>query len=371
MNCTPIPIVSFFSGGGFMDMGFEKSGFHVVYANEFNDVFADIHDEGISTWAKFNHKKACLITSRESILSLNPNQILKEAFPDGIPHLWGIIGGPPCQDFTLNGRGDGFDGERGKMTYIFYNRIKKMLPPFFVMENVIGLLRQKHKQILDTMLFELISKDYYLDRKVLNALEFGVPQYRRRVFLIGLRKDAFRIKTDKESSIADICSFNFNWPKAKYPNAYRKYAWPEKISFGSTNVVKPQEIPEELCVASCVENLGGCANTDEFLSFKKDAESRKLIDEGDIRRRSFKRLHRYRYSPTTCFGNNEVFLHPYENRRLSVREALRIQGVDDSYELKEGRLGSKFKVIGNGVPVPLAAAVASSLKDYVNEFLVI
>lgn len=90
------------------------------------------------------------------------------------------------------------------------------------------------------------------------------------------------------------------------------------------------------------------------------------IDEGETNRPSFKRLHRYKYSPTACYGNNEVHLHPYKNRRLSVREALRIQGVPDTYILPtELPLSKKFKMIGNGVPVPLAEAVANAVKDFI------
>jgi len=102
-------------------------------------------------------------------------------------------------------------------------------------------------------------------------------------------------------------------------------------------------------------------NFSQYFAFIKNAESRKSINEGDTKRRSFKRLHRYRYSPTTCFGNNEVFLHPYKNRRLTVREALRIQSVDDKYVWGAERQSAKFKVIGNGVPVLLAEAVAEKL----------
>ena len=92
--------------------------------------------------------------------------------------------------------------------------------------------------------------------------------------------------------------------------------------------------------------------------------SNKFTDtaEGDTSGKSFKRLHRYRYSPTACYGNNEVHLHPWENRRLTVREAMRIQGIPDTYTLQEDMpLSTKFKMISNGVPVPLAYNVAKSL----------
>ncbi|MDD5774731.1 MAG: DNA cytosine methyltransferase, partial [Candidatus Omnitrophica bacterium] len=86
------------------------------------------------------------------------------------------------------------------------------------------------------------------------------------------------------------------------------------------------------------------------------------------KRKSFKRLHRYRYSPTVCYGHNEVHLHPWEPRRLSVREAMRIQGIPDAYELPpEATLTSKFSAVSNGVPVQLAFEVAKSLKSFFNK----
>ena len=126
-------------------------------------------------------------------------------------------------------------------------------------------------------------------------------------------------------------------------------------------VLKPKGVPKNLCVQRCVEGAEELPNGNEFFAFNGDANIRTGIDEGDTKRRSFKRLHRYRYSPTTCFGNNEVFLHPYENRRLSVREALRIQSVDDKYVWGPERLSAKFKIIGNGVPVLLLNVIVTVL----------
>ena len=357
-----IPIISLFSGGGFMDMGFINAGFDVVFANEYDKVFAGLHDEGITSWAKGHKKKSCLITSTNSLSDLSPDYILSKAFPKGVPDLWGIVGGPPCQDFTMNGKGEGFKGKRGKMTHVFFERIMKMKPAFFVMENVVGLLMRKEpKRILDTLLVKLISDSYYLDRETLNALDYGVPQYRKRVFVVGLRKDMFLVQSNQDSTIGDIRSFVFSWPKARYFNATIRYNWPDMVPFGKEGVLKPKGVPIALCVEKCVNGAEDLPNGNEYFAFAKDSESRKEIYEGDTKRRSFKRLHRYRYSPTTCFGNNEVFLHPYKNRRLTVREALRIQSVDDKYVWGPERQSAKFKIIGNGVPVLLAEAVAKEL----------
>lgn len=360
-----IPVVSLFTGGGFMDMGFIQSGFEVVYSNEFNSRFAKIHDEGFKSWASYYNYPYCKISSTDSLLHITPDKIIEVAFAGKKPKLWGLIGGPPCQDFTMNGSGTGFDGERGKMTKLFFNRIRKLKPSFFVMENVVGLmLRPKQKEVLFDIIRSYLIRDYHIDIKTLNALEFGVPQYRQRVFIVGFLKADFpQLKTIDTNKLP---TFHFNWPTPIYPNAWKKYNWPKQNPFGITPV-KPQGIPFELCVESCLTNIEGVPNQNEFMQFVKNSKSREKIDEGDTKRRSFKRLHRYRYSPTTCFGNNEIFLHPYINRRITVREALRIQGVDDHYVLEDGDKTAKFKVIGNGVPVPLAAAVAKQIFFYLRQ----
>src|SRR5690242_6926483 len=90
------------------------------------------------------------------------------------------------------------------------------------------------------------------------------------------------------------------------------------------------------------------------------------IKEGDVSGKSFKRLHRFRYSPTVWYGNNEVHLHPWKRRRLSVREALRLQTVPDSYVMPEDvPLCAKFKVIGNGVPCLLAQKLAEAVSAFI------
>ena len=357
-----IPLVSLFSGGGFLDMGFIQSGFDVVYSNEFNKKFAKIHDDGMKNWTSFYNFPFHEITSTESLLHISPHTIIDAAFGNNKPQLWGIIGGPPCQDFTMNGNGAGFDGERGKMTKLYFNRIRKMKPSFFVMENVVGLmLRKEQQKILFDIIKSYILDDYYVDIKTLNALEFGVPQYRQRVFIVGFLKSQFpSLKTSNQGAYPEISTFRFDWPVPKYPNAWKKYNWPNQNPFGETPT-KPKDIPIELCVESCLVNLDNVANQNEYMQFSNNSSLREEIKEGDTKRRSFKRLHRFRYSPTTCFGNNEIFLHPYLNRRITVREALRIQGVDDNYVLEDGEKTAKFKVIGNGVPVPLAASVAKQV----------
>jgi DNA (cytosine-5)-methyltransferase 1 len=92
------------------------------------------------------------------------------------------------------------------------------------------------------------------------------------------------------------------------------------------------------------------------------------VEEGDVSRKSYKRLNRWRYSPTVAYGNNEVHLHPYKSRRLSASEALAIQSLPADFELPSSmNLSDMFKTIGNGVPFLLAQGVAKTIRDYLEE----
>ena len=91
------------------------------------------------------------------------------------------------------------------------------------------------------------------------------------------------------------------------------------------------------------------------------------IDEGDVGRKSYKRIHRWRYSPTAAYGNNEVHLHPYHARRMSAAETLAIQTLPADFILPpDMSLSNMFKTIGNGVPYVLASGIAQTIRDYLN-----
>ena len=139
-----IPVLSFFSGGGFLDMGFEKAGFDIVWTNENDKTFAEMHAHGITTWRKAHgNKSEAEIFNTKGIEEIKPKDILQEAFGDTLPEQFGIIGGPPCQDFSSAGKNLGFDGERGKLTKLFFEYISEMQPSFFVFENVQNLWNNK------------------------------------------------------------------------------------------------------------------------------------------------------------------------------------------------------------------------------------
>lgn len=360
-----IPILSFYSGGGFLDMGFEMAGFEIVWTNEIDEVFAKLHAAGITSWRKSrgNGIKAEIFNTK-SITKISTKDIVSEAFPAGMPEDFGMIGGPPCQDFSIQGNMEGFDGKRGKLTIVYFDKILELKPTFFVMENVTGLTKSISTKKHLIKLIKRLESEYYIDHDTLNALNFGVPQHRERVFFIGIRKD----KIQEECVELKITGKWFDWPEdLKYRDAETKYVWPEAISFGKA-LSKPQKLPLELCVESCLvpfRQINKVPNANEYFNLYITENKLSKIAEGETNRPSFKRLHRFRYSPTACYGNNEVHLHPYKHRRLSVREALRIQGVPDTYVLPpELALTKKFKMIGNGVPVPLAKAVAVAIKSF-------
>jgi DNA (cytosine-5)-methyltransferase 1 len=367
-----IPILSFYSGGGFMDMGFEQAGFEIVWTNEYDKDFVKLHAAGITSWRKSqgNGIKAEIFNTK-SITEVSSKEILAEAFPKGKPENFVMIGGPPCQDFSMNGSLKGFDGDRGKLTILYFDKILELKPTFFVMENVTGLTKRKEtKEFLQTLL-KRVEEEYFVDHEKLNALEFGVPQFRERIFFVGIKKT----KLDKKIVSQSPFEKWFQFPVNKiYKNSATKYTWAKQVPFGRT-LTKPSDLPLELCVQSCLvsdENLNSIPNANEYFPLRTDEQKLLSIQEGETNRPSFKRLHRFRYSPTACYGNNEVHLHPFKNRRISVREALRIQGVADTYILPDSISKSKkFKMIGNGVPVPLAKAVAEALKTFMKDNKVI
>ncbi len=363
-----IPILSFFSGGGFLDLGFESVGFDVVWSNEVQESFAGMYCAGISSWRKAveqpNGENTPLV-NQSNIEKLTKRTIFSEAFGSVMPDFFGVIGGPPCQDFSQSGKDLGAEGERGKLTQVFANLVCDLRPSFFLMENVPGLYRKKHRKFYHKIVNQLEDGKlgYLTSMRVLNALEYGVPQHRERLFLAGFRKD---IILDEYNLLAPLGQNQdwFPWPQPQFKDA-KDLVWPTTSPFGCKSLPVPINIPLELTIGRLVgDEAEQLPNGRE--AFKPYSKKFKEIKEGDVSGKSFKRLHRYRYSPTVWYGNNEVHLHPWKPRRLTVRESLRIQTVPDEYVLPpENFLSHKFRIISNGVPPLLAQHIASALLKYI------
>jgi DNA (cytosine-5)-methyltransferase 1 len=352
-----MPILSYFSGGGFLDLGFELEGFDTVWSNEISTEISKIYNSGMSSTLG----KEMRISSNESIDDVNVVSLQKNVVKKINSKIWGIIGGPPCPDFSIGGKNKGKNGERGKLSKTYVDHICKLKPSFFVFENVKGLIKtKKHQEFFLELIKQLQENGYAVDEKLLNALDFGIPQDRERIILLGIRKSLYR-KIFRKNYLGN--KNWFPWPTEKYPNAKTAYDW-DKID--DLEILK--KIPDELKVGRYIlnqEELGTFSNSNEYFNPKSPKFNK--IEEGDTSRKSFKKLHRNKFSPTVAYGNNEVHLHPEQRRRLSVREALRIQTVPDSYVIaKEISLSTKFKVIGNGVPVKLGNEIAQSMKELLN-----
>lgn len=361
-----IPVLSFFTGGGFLDIGFEQAGFELVWTNEVNKFFADMYSYGMTLWRKsvFSESTKACISARRNIEHTFSPEILRDAFNGKKPSFFGIIGGPPCPDFSSGGKNKGCYGANGKLSKTFIHRICSIKPSFFVFENVPGLYKTKiHRKFLAKLEETLEKKNYCLDLKILNSLDFGLPQDRKRLFMIGIQQDI--VKKCLGKKVENNERGWFQWPEPKYMNAKELYSWPDIVRSGK-KPAKPLKIPDELMVHFLFNRKNNPSKLPNGKDcFKPYSAKFNTIKEGDTHRKSFKRLHRFRFSPTVCYGHNEVHLHPSKKRRLSVREAMRIQGIPDIYALPEdATLTAKFAIVSNGVPVPLSYEVAKSLFSF-------
>lgn len=148
--------------------------------------------------------------------------------------------------------------------------------------------------------------------------------------------------------------------------------WPSCDPFEERAVRVPPNVPLELCVNTWFERneVEDHPNSVHHFQPRAGLAKFKVIPEGDVSRKSYKRLHRWRYSPTACYGNNEVHLHPWLPRRISAAEALAIQSAPKDYCLPPGMtLSHMFKTIGNAVPVEVSRGVAASLRNFLSEAL--
>ncbi len=376
MNNSPkYKLLSLFSGGGFLDLGFLKKGFSISSSVEINPQFIVGYNYGIksyfeNTLSVVDKTPIPFIERPIDASDIVAQELLKKKYK----YIDGIIGGPPCQDYSVGGKNAGINGERGKLIWSYLKIMKDIRPKFIFFENVAGLLNNvNHKKSLFALIEEMERDGYIIWYDILNSLEYGIPQDRPRLAIVGFRKDiidklykaGYKVEKDNRLlKISDDDNLAFRWPKIKY-NQPKKMNWPKKWAFGyrpSEQDLNSNSDLNQLIVLSAFENLNDATpNQNEY--FNPRSVKFNEIAEGDTDRKSFKRLHRCRYSPTVAYGNNEVHLHPTEARRLSVREALRLQTVPDEYVLpKEMTLTAKFKLISNGVPVKKAELIAMEIK---------
>ncbi len=368
-----IGIFSFFSGAGFLDLGFETtSGFQTVFVNEFHRPFMEIYKGAREKLDIDQPKYGYHIKDIENFLEKDELQKLKSQIVEAkvTYAVTGFIGGPPCPDFSVAGKNLGKEGDNGKLSGTYINLICDSKPDFFLFENVKGLWRtKKHRQFYESLKTQLIENGYFVTEKLINAIEYGAPQDRDRIILIGFHK-SFLENHGYESNGTSFL-WNFNWDKARKYDSKKlfKLNWPQLENFEPySERANPPELPLELTVEYWFEknNVDYHPNKDMFFKPKAGLAKFMIIPEGDDKKKSYKRLHRWRYSPTAAYGNNEVHLHPYKARRISVAEALAIQSLPQNFIIPHNiTLTNSFKAIGNGVPYLAGKGLAISLLNFI------
>lgn len=368
-----IKIFSFFSGAGFLDLGFETEGFSVVFANEYCRAFLDAYKHSrralnIPAPEHGYYEGSITDFSTNASLRQKLNNQLRESADDGT--LVGFIGGPPCPDFSVGGKNRGRDGENGKLSLAYVNLICEQLPDFFLFENVKGLwLTKRHRQFYEELKITLWNAGFKTTERLVNGIEFGAPQDRERIILLGFRNTVRQCATHSFESLSN--GF-FPWTRfARYPTPdVFSLPWPAIETFAEDSVRPlPNGVPEDLTVGHwfAQNDVENHPNAQHCFRPQAGLARFRSVSEGDTRRKSFKRLHRWRYSPTACYGNNEVHLHPFRARRISVAEALAIQSLPPAFQLPdEMSLSTMFKTVGNGVPYLAAKGLARTIHYFLN-----
>ena len=363
-------VFSFFSGAGFLDLGFETTtGCNVVYVSEYHKPFIHIYQYarecmGISPPRYGHHQEdATTLLYDQELKRLR--KLVRESKKET---LTGFIGGPPCPDFSVAGKNRGKDGDNGKLSKTYIELICRLRPDFFLFENVKGLYQTaRHRAFFESMKEELRHNMFFLTEQLINSLEFGVPQDRDRIILIGVRKPIVQKYKLKHVGF-ELTEFPWGKYKKYHKDNVIALPWPDKDTYEEDSVRSiPEGIIPELTVQYWwdANDVLNHPNANMFFKPKAGIARFETKAEGDVLRKCYKRLHRYRYSPTVAYGNNEVHIHPYKPRRLSISEALAIQSLPRDFVLPQDiTLSDAFKTVGNGVPFLAAKGIAQSLYDY-------
>jgi DNA (cytosine-5)-methyltransferase 1 len=303
-------VFSFFSGAGFLDLGFEKSGFEIAFANEINADFVKGYQHSRTNMKMLLPRYGIACDSIDDHLQPTGAVLLKTRIDEvrKSGHTVGFIGGPPCPDFSVGGKNRGHTGDNGRLSRSYIDLVISQKPDWFVFENVKGLWRTKrHREFFDQLVADLKTAGYETTAKLLNSIAFGAPQDRDRIILFGastsfLKKRKLKIE-------------KFDWNAAvKHPERTAfDYDWPAQSQFGSTP--QPTTAPSELTVQHWFtqNDVERHPNTHHCFTPRAALPRFMTIPEGDDSKKCFKRLHRHRYSPTACYGNNEVHLNRFEN----------------------------------------------------------
>jgi DNA (cytosine-5)-methyltransferase 1 len=370
-------VFSFFAGSGFLDLGFELSTVDIAYVNEIFPPFLEAYRYSrqylnlpLPEYGYHVGEEADVTQLTEGEQASRLRDLIEDARKT--TDIIGFIGGPPCPDFSVGGKNRGSEGDNGKLSASYIEIICQQKPDLFLFENVKGLWRtKKHRTFFETLKHKLNQSGYILVERLINAIEYGVPQDRERIIILGFRNNLIKdmgIKLDNTEKV--LPEGFFPWDKhILYPKPkVFSLPWPSTATFGEDSTLPcPDGIAQELTVEYWFNknDVINHANAKHYFQPRAGIKRFASVDEGDDSRKSYKRLHRWRYSPTACYGNNEVHLHPYKVRRISVAEALAIQSLPKDFVLPEKMsLTNMFKTVGNGVPYLASKAIAQTINGF-------
>lgn len=323
-------VISLFSGAGGLDLGFERAGFKIVMANEY--------DKNI--WATYekNHSAPLM---KEDI-----RNIQEADFPSEVD---GIIGGPPCQSWSEAGAQRGINDERGKLFYDYIRILKDKQPKFFLAENVSGMLANRHSDAVKNITKCFEDCGYNVSITLVNAADYGVPQDRKRVFYIGFRKD-FNIE--------------FEFPKPTTPDLQDKRTLKDAIWDLKDTAVPAQPKNKKNLDLKILNHEYFVGNYSTI--FMSRNRVRSWNEQGFTVQASGRQCQLHPQAPKMKLisKNKRIFEPGKENlyRRLTVRECARLQGFPDDFEFIYDDVDIGYKMIGNAVPVELARVIGVAIK---------
>ncbi|WP_440615075.1 DNA cytosine methyltransferase [Bacillus subtilis] len=315
-NVTPqqsangFTVLELFCGGGIGAIGFKAAGYDIVKALDFdkNAVKAYRHNFG------------------DHVEQADINEIEIDSLPDTDV----IFGGPPCQDFSVAGKGAGADGERGKLVWRYLEIIERKQPKAFVFENVKGLITKRHRPTFDALIEKFNEIGYEISWEVVNAWHYGVAQKRERVFIIGIRKDL---------------GFTFEFPKP-LEGDYQTQVLRDVI--GDLPEPCPNHTPEDRLPKYVQNVIDGKSKT----NFGKMP-----INDGSTVARTV--LASYATKKPNEITNIDGLI-----RRFTVRECLRIQSAPDTYVLPDDiSLSAQYRIVGNGIASRVAWYIGRALAE--------
>jgi len=315
-----LKVISLFSGSGGLDLGFIESGFFdIILANDNNNNACETYVKNIG-----NH---CVCGDIKLLTD--------------IPKVDVVIGGPPCQGFSTANPSRAFDDERNWLFKEYKRILLASQAKCFLMENVVGMTSFEDGKVFNLIKDEFVESGYRIYSKVLNAVHYGVPQNRKRIFIVGVKKEI-------DSDYIFPQSLNCNYKTVRDAFLPTIIEQDPNHIIGVLNELNKERIKHIPAGGSMID----CPTH--------------LHNNSDLKR-AMRRLHLDKPSPTIVHNNCDHYYHPTENRRITIREMARIQGYPDSY-IFVGSKSEQSKQVANSVPIQLAKELATSINNFLNDW---